>query len=231
MNLSQVPHKRAKRERCTELCTKPKIGKCFLCNALDEADTLWRRSGLLMVTQWLVNLYSYVTGLEGWRAVGVFVGAYIGLYAIMESLHERQMNSALFEQNRFMTLAASGSPGGVNAALAEYETLKMKEVLKSPDIWRAWTWGDKRQINKEVLDRWAQRFFAGCPESWCGQGLDLGVLGKGDLVQADLRGANLVEATLVEADLSGANLYEADLRNIMWDKTVWPKNFKPPTSR
>lgn len=201
------------RERCTELCTRATTGSCRLCEALDASDAFWRYSGLAMVGGWLASIYGYVTGPDGWRAVGVIIGAYIGLYAIMEAQHERQMNRVLFEQSRFMTLAASGSPGGLNAALAEYQTLKAREVLKSPDIWRAWTWAETERVNEDALNRWAKRFFAGCPESWCGQGLDLTVLRKGELGGADLRGAQLQRVFLSQAQLQTTDFSHAQLQN------------------
>ncbi len=146
-------------------------------------------------------------------AIATLIAAYVGAYAIIEAQHERQMNRALFEQNRFMTLAASGSPGGLNAALAEYKTLKAKQVLKSPDIWRFWIWHETEAVNKEALERWAKRFFAGCPESWCGQGLDLRVLGKGDLEEADLRGANFQRILLMDVNLKSVNFSQANLQS------------------
>ncbi|ETW94487.1 MAG: hypothetical protein ETSY1_34650 [Candidatus Entotheonella factor] len=76
-----------------------------------------------MLERWLKHLLHSITDEGGYRIVigvlAVFVGAYTGAYAIVEARHERQMNRALFEQNRFMTLAASDSPGGLNEALAE----------------------------------------------------------------------------------------------------------------
>ena len=55
-----------------------------------------------------------------------------------------------------------------------------------------------------------------------------------DLRSADLRGANLRYADLYDADLSGANLYDADLRyaNLSYANhdnwTTWPSGFTPP---
>ncbi len=230
------------RERCTELCTRAATGRCTLCESLEKRDAFF--AAFLHAWAWLTititvlcvllwaltwpfrrwwfrDAFLYVIGPTGYRAVvpavATLIAAYVGAYAIVEAQHERQMNRALFEQNRFMTLAASGSPGGLNAALAEYQTLKAREVLKSPDIWRAWTWGETERVNEAALKRWTQRFFAGCPESWCGQGLYLMMLGKGDLVEADLRGASLQNAilpsaNLQDADLEGANLQGANLR-------------------
>ncbi len=226
------------RERCTSLCTRSATGQCTLCDSLDARDAfflpirgVW---AILLITiailcillrgltwpfrrWWFRDAALYIIGPTGYRAVvpaiATLVAAYVGIYAIVEARHERQMNRALFEQNRFMTLAASGSPGGLNAALAEYETLKARKVLKSPDIWRCWTWHETEAVNRDALKRWAERFFAGCPKDWCGQGLDLRVLGKGDLKEADLRGANLQKANLYGANLQQARLWDANLQN------------------
>lgn len=161
------------RERCTELCTRATTGSCRLCEALDASDAFWwcreraivkqwLVNGWVIVGQWYSNLRDYVRSPEGWRAIGVIVAAYVGLYAIVEARHERQMNRALFEQNRFMTLAASGSPGGLNAALAEYQPLKAKAIPKSPNVFFLWTWFQKEQVNEDALNRWAKRFFREC---------------------------------------------------------------------
>ncbi|ETW92269.1 MAG: hypothetical protein ETSY1_44395 [Candidatus Entotheonella factor] len=77
------------RSTCTELCTQPKTGHCTLCGSLDAGDAFWRRSGLAMLGGWLANLFCYVKSPDGWRAVGVLIGAYVGLYASVEARHER----------------------------------------------------------------------------------------------------------------------------------------------
>ncbi len=220
-------------------------GKCASCEALEERDRFVApfgsvirilRGGIILLLQsllkhWLAHA-QHAFQSHGYLIFVALAGAYVGLYAIVEARHERQLNRALFAQNRFMTLAASGNPGGLNAALAEYETLKDMDVLDEPSFWRFWKWGVTRKENEDVLKRWAQKFFRGCPENWCGQGLDLTVLGNGDLKGADPVGANLQEAdlddaNLQEADLRQANLQEADLGYAnLQEANLWRANLQ-----
>ncbi len=172
---------------CCDSCTKPLTGQCTFCDSPDVDEVFWWHRVLVVLTQWFADMHGYMKSPAGWLAIGVIVAAYVGLYAIGEARHERQMSRALFEQNRFMTLAASGSPGGLNAALAEYQTLKTKRVSKSPNVFFLWTWFQTERVNEDALNRWTKRFFAGCPKDWCGQGLDLTVLKNGELVAADMR--------------------------------------------
>lgn len=96
------------RSTCTELCTKPKTGHCTLCGSLDAADAFWRRSGLAMLGGWLAHFGRSIADEGGYRIVvdilAAVIGVYAGVYAIVEARHERQMNRALFAQNRLMTL-------------------------------------------------------------------------------------------------------------------------------
>ena len=126
----------------------------------EEPVLFSRMSGLPFLTAAVADSipYSRRQNSLGWWVgasltfvIAMLISAYIWLYTTIEARHERQMNRALFEQNRFMTLAASGSPGGINAALAEYQTLKAREVLKSPDIWSWWTWAETERVNEIAL--------------------------------------------------------------------------------
>ncbi len=144
---------RKKHPQCPEeICGRHQgRGECTSCEALAERDRFVApfrpvirvlRGGIILLWQslfkhWLAHA-RHAFQSHGYLIFVTIAGAYVGLYAIFEARHERQLNRALFAQNRFMTLAASGNPGGLNAALAEYETLKDMDVLDEPGFWRFW---------------------------------------------------------------------------------------------
>jgi uncharacterized protein YjbI with pentapeptide repeats len=179
---------------------------------------------------WLDDAGRYLISPVGYRVivptVALLLGAYVLLYTILETRHEHLMNQATFQQTQFITMAVSGNPGALRAALLMYKHVRDLSVPKAPNLLNPLSWASKSQPNVETLSRWTKHFFSGCDKHNCGVGLDLRDVGldlrgahfagatlyQVNLAGADLTGANLNGANLAGADLTGANLEGAELK-------------------
>lgn len=165
------------------------------------------------------------------------VAAYFGVYAVMESRHDRQMSRAMSERNTFITMVSSGNRGTFVAAMKNFGPIQTMSVSQSPPIFPPWDWFGTEVPNLEPLWRWAVHRLRLCTGIECGYvdpsgnevftiellGSDLANsdlhdvwlvnsrLMRANLQNADIRGALLVGANLSYADLRGADLRNANL--------------------
>ena len=193
-----------KREYCNELCTKPTKGTCKLC---DAGRFIWRwLRGL-----WL-GFWADLTGPLGYRVCALIIGAYVGLFAVMEARHERQMNRALYERSTFITMVSSGNRGAFIAAMMGFGPVQTISVFSEPFPLKPWTWLKKERPNMLPLRRWATARLPSCIADECGHSK------KDKSYRVDLRQANLQSAELQGVDLSKSDLTGADLRkvNLRW---------------
>lgn len=176
----------------------------------------------LLVSMWCVDAFEYLRGKTGYRvfvpAVVTLVGAYFGLYAVMEARHERRMNRAAFERSAFIDLVTSDKRGAVIAAMKNFGPIQSMKVPPEPKVWPPWQmptwwWGKPSTPNLRPLGTWAQNFLPLCTPDLCGRpntkDPEKGV--RIDLTGANLTNANLIEIDLRDADLSGTHLINADL--------------------
>ena len=166
---------------------------------------------------WLSNLGRDLFGPYGYRTwivcVSTIVAAYFGVYAVMESRHDRQLNRALFERSTFMTMVSSGNKGMFLAAIKDFSPVQRIEVSAAPNLVRPWNWVAKEHPNEAPLLRWAKHRLLSCTARECGlvnkDGKELYLI---DMVGADLRDANLEEVFLVNSRFINAKLDGANLR-------------------
>lgn len=154
------------------------------------------------------------------------ITAYFGVYAVMESRHDRQLNRALFERNTFITMVTSGNHGTFLAAMENFGPIQTISIPSEPSILCPWRWFEEEMPNVEPMQRWAQNYFGQCTPEKCGIVDDDGgyridllganfknaILPKVLLANSRLMNADLRAASLPEAILSGSNLLGADLR-------------------
>lgn len=227
-------------DRCRKHMARPVLGRCTACERLREQERrrwnssarffLWLMSNqpFRLLSEWSRDAFEYLRGKTGYRVVVpvivTLVGAYFGLYAIMEARHERRLNRAAFERSAFTDLVTSNNRGAFIAAMKRFGPIQTMEVPAEPYLWMPWNWwGKPDQPNKEPLRSWAQHFFSLCTPQDCGepdknepQNQNKGTrinLREADLYSADLHEVDLRGAGLHRADLREANLYRADLRN------------------
>jgi hypothetical protein len=221
------------RERSTSLCTKPTTGTCKLCDVLDERDAFltafraWLTWPFVRVWSWIVDLWSFVDSSKGYQAVVpalvTLIGAYFGLYAIVEARHERHLNRALFERSAFMTMVVTG-PTGFRSAMNQFAQIQNQTAPIEPDLSKPpWKWFGEYKPNRERLRQWARIFMGQCESKTCGtlkvkQGskpwrinLKNAYLGRAYLADANLLNANLGYTYLGYANLRGAYLGGANL--------------------
>lgn len=158
-------------DRCNGLCTKPATGTCALCDALAARDVFWRRSGFRLLERWASGAYEQLTGPHGYMVFVTLLGAYIGLYAIMEARYERQANRAAFERATFIDLATSGHRGAFVAAIKSFGPVQMITVPQEPSLLRPWHWARTETPNEIVLHQWAVHFLTQCTREQCGHRL------------------------------------------------------------
>ena len=221
MNLSKARHKHVVHNCCTELCTKPRTGHCFLCDALDEADAFWQLLTLKQVRHvlkgWAKHFGRSIIDEGGYRIViGIIVtlmGAYAGLYTILEARHERHLNRALFERSAFMTMVMAG-PSGFQSAMSQFAQIQNQMAPIEPTWSKPWKWFDEEKPNREPLRQWAKTFLHNCKPETCGRLAEKDETGKIKKGSKSLR-INLSLVDLSEADLSGANwlfaMFEANI--------------------
>ena len=181
---------------------------------------LWK-----ILWQWVLQAWQDLTAPTGYRVVVpvtmTIVGAYFGLYAVMEARHERRLNRAVFKQSTFINLVTSSNRGAFIMAMKDFGLIQTMEVPPEPHPWPPWhflDWWDEPTLpNKQQLSAWAATFLPLCTPQTCGRPKSQVSNKPSQDVRIDLEGANLQNADLfgVElegADLSGANLKEASLR-------------------
>jgi hypothetical protein len=229
------------RERCTSLCTKPTTGTCKLCDALDERDAfVW---WLFMPERWLKHLGRDIAADGGYRIVigivATLVGAYFGLYAIVEARHERHLNRALFERSAFMTMVVTG-PSGFRSAMDQFAQIQNQTAPIEPDLsLPPWKWFGEYTPNRESLRQWALNFMTQCEPKTCGTLAEKDETGKVkegskswriNLPKANLGGADLLGAYLRDADLRGArNLAQGQIEAAcVYKSTTLPADIKSP---
>jgi len=213
------------RERCTELCTKPRTDQCLLCDVLDEADAFWwlLTGGFVVVAWsglwWFIKQARHV--LKGWVkhfgrsiiheggyriVIGIMVtlmGAYAGLYAIVEAKHERHLNRALFERSAFMTMVVAG-PSGFQSAMNQFAQIQNQMAPIEPTWSTPWQWFDEEKPNREPLRQWAKTFLHNCKPETCGR------LAKKDETGEIEKGSKSLRISLSRADLRGGDLSGGD---------------------
>ncbi len=195
---------------------------------------IWLRNSegpvAVVLAGWCRQAWRSFVGPNGYLVIVTLLGAYVGLFSIMESRHERRMNGAIIERTMFMNMASSGNSASFIAAMKSFGPLQNIEVPKEPEILVFWRWFEVEKPNKTPLYRWARGYLHECVPERCGNlgnpesgikgnriNLREANLGRADLTGAnlrgaELRGAELVEANLGEATLWGANLWGANLR-------------------
>ena len=180
---------------------------------------------------------------HGYLLLITLIGAYFGLYAILEARHERRANRAAFERSVFIDLVTSGNRGAFITAMRNFGPTQTMRVPKEPRIWPLFEdwWTKSDQPNMQPLYLWALHSLRTCTPQMCGwfhdedpetyrriqlrfanlRGAELrwAELSMADLTMADLKGADLhradlKEADLYRADLKGANLTGADLQGV-----------------
>ena len=168
----------------------------------------------------LCNFWADLTGPHCYRVWIVtavtLMGAYFGLYAVIEARHDRQMNESLFERSVFVALASSGVRGDFIAAMKTFGKTQNMEIYATPGLRKPTAWWNKEQPNRNSLWHWARDRLEWCENTLCGDGQFRIVLRNADLRKAkledvDLNSSDLRNADLREADLYGVNFDDADL--------------------
>ena len=149
-------------------------------------------------------------------AVGIFLGAYVGVFLIMLARHELHENRAAFKLANFRTLVGSGKPGAFISAMANFGPLQNYSVPPEPELLEPWKWfGEQVSPNKKRLADWAREYLMHCVAEKCGDSNSDPkiriVLTEANLSGAELRRVDLHRAHLHRANLRGAKLHGADL--------------------
>ena len=142
-----------------------------------------------LLKTWFHGVRETFLGKHGYMIIVSLVGAYIGLYSIMEARFERAMSRATFERQAFMQVVSSGS---FVVAMKNFGPVQNVVVPQEPTLWTFWAWFKTGKPNKDPLHRWAVHFFPLCrgkPE--CGGGGAFAL----ELSGADLRVADLTHTT------------------------------------
>ena len=154
---------------------------------------------------WIPNLWADLTGPYAYRTWTIVltsvVAAYFGMYAVIESRHDRQISRAMFERNTFITMVSSGNRGTFIAAMKNFGPIQTMSVPQSPPAFPPWKWFGTELPNLKPLWRWAVHRFSLCTASECGY----------EDFRIDLRGSDLTNADLSSSDLTGAKLTSAKL--------------------
>jgi len=185
----------------------------------------------VVLVGWCKQAWRSFVGPYGYLAVVTLLGAYVGLYSIMEARHDRRMNRAIIERTTFLSTVSSGNAASFIAAMKNFGPLQNIKVPVEPDLLAIWRWIEEEKPNEEPLRRWARVYLAQCQPKRCGGAsrIDLRYAGlwKANLRGADLRGADLGFASLVGANLTRANLEGANLKNaILWEAILVGANLR-----
>lgn len=210
---------------CYRHRAKPMPKTCVVCKEL-AVEKRRRFGSPLLLTLWAKHFWRSITSESGYRIViGIvvtLVGAYFGLYAIMEARHERHLNRALFERSMFMTMVVTG-PSGFRSAMDQVAQIQNRKAPIEPELSRLpWQWFGEYMPNREPLRQWTASFMDRCEPKTCGwhigmvvprdTGADLRIeLYNANLESADLECVNLGHASLGVANLKDANLKDANL--------------------
>ena len=188
---------------------------------------------------WIRHLRNDLAGPFAYRTwivvLSTAMTAYFGVYAVIESRHDRQMNQAMFERNTFVALTASGDGAALVAAMKNFGPIQTMSIPRPPPIFPPWLWLGTEYPNLKPLEEWAVHRLAECTLGECGSRdfrIDLrrsdltdAVLKYTDLSDANLRwakltGAVLTGTNLTGADLSRAVLHRADLSDVILNGAV-----------
>jgi len=89
---------------------------------------IWLRNSegpvAVVLAGWCKQAWKSFVGPYGYLAVATLLGAYVGLYSIIEARHERKMNRAIFERTTFMNMASSGNSASFIAAMKSFGPLQ-----------------------------------------------------------------------------------------------------------
>ena len=170
---------------------------------------------------WVRNLSGDLTGPFAYRTWIVIltslVAAYFGIYAVIESRHDRQMNRAMFERNTFITMVSSGNRGTFVAAMKNFGPIQTMSVSQSPPIFSPWKWFGTELPNLKPLWQWAMHRATLCTSKECGNENYRIDLHRSDFTNAELNSVDLNGALLSSARLNGAKLSWANLTGALLD--------------
>ena len=164
------------------------------------------------------GLWNDLSGPSAYRFFALIIAGYVGLYSIVEGIHERQMSRASFERSIFVDMASSGSRSAFTAAMTNFGSIQNMHTRTEPQLMNPWKWYEETNPNEKPLHLWAKHRFSLCTADDCGlPSYNYRV----DLRHADLHDANLkctdlhkttfLNANLIEVDLSYSNLAESNL--------------------
>ena len=88
----------------------------------------------LVLKRWCIGAFKSFVGPNGYIAIVTLLGAYVGLYSIMEARHERRMNGARIERTTFMSMASSGNSASFVAAMKNFGPLQGSKRTQSFDL-------------------------------------------------------------------------------------------------
>ena len=167
--------------------------------------------------RWSHHLRMDLIGPRAYRTWAIVlttvVGAYFGVFAVMESRHDRQMSRAMFERNTFITMVSSGNPGTFIAAMKNFGPIQTMSAARSPPIFPPWKWFGTETPNLMPLWRWALPRLALCTAMECGyidpDGNEVFMV---DLLSSDLSNAYLQDVRLINSRLMRADLRNADMQ-------------------
>jgi uncharacterized protein YjbI with pentapeptide repeats len=171
----------------------------------------------LLLKRWCIGGIKSFVGPNGYIAIATLIGAYVGVYSIIEARYDRKMNRATFERGTFITMVSSGHRGSFVAAMKKFGPLQNMTVPQEPELLNFWTWIGEHQPNRWPLWIWAVQYLSDCDLKKCGWQSQVGDrqfridLRDADLHRADLGGVNLRGADLSWANMRGADLGIADL--------------------
>ncbi|MBI3092568.1 MAG: pentapeptide repeat-containing protein [Candidatus Tectomicrobia bacterium] len=163
---------------------------------------------------WGIEFFSKLRSREGYVLFFTIIGAYVALYAIFVSQHERQLNRALFERQAFLSMVSSNNREMIITAMKNFGPIQSIEVRQEPSLFKPWTWLPWNYLkpNESPLYLWAQTFLNQCEPGTCGYTKPRsGDSYRIDLRLANLEGANLGMNWVLRANLNGADLLWAKL--------------------
>ena len=163
------------------------------------------------------GIWNDLSGPSAYRFFALIIAGYVGLYSIVEGIHERQMSRASFERSTFVDMASSGSRSAFTAAMTNFGPIQNMHTNAEPQLMKPWNWFKKIKPNSEPLHLWAKHRLSLCMADDCGlpsydYRLDLRYANLHDasLKCIDLHKANFLNSDLSEVDLSKSNLSESD---------------------
>jgi hypothetical protein len=143
--------------------------------------------------------------------------AYVGIYFVLETIHESRRHHATTELSTFFALHAVDKADTFMATMKRFGTTQRIAVPPEPAFfnpigWLAWA-GAWEQPNRDLLWRWALKALQACKTEQ-GKCTTLNAF-RIELTGADLRGADLggrsIGAGERRFDLLGVDVHNADL--------------------